>query len=229
MSESPEQAPPEAFLWNELHPAEQIPERPLQDVCESVSLPLDATFAFVLVLPERIKLQIFEHAAQGVMCELDALPEPIPEPVTMQLADAAPEEACTQQPCSPGVGIIQEQAGILIGRVYRDPSGFLYTVVTAAIPVEDAEASIAQVKLRASSWPPIWQELLKDQELQIIGWYHSHPGYGIFLSATDRQTQNTYFAAPWQLALVVDPIREEFGAFAGITPESLDPAAVISI
>jgi proteasome lid subunit RPN8/RPN11 len=26
----------------------------------------------------------------------------------------------------------------------------------------------------------------------IIGWYHSHPGYGIFMSDTDIQTQSRF-------------------------------------
>ncbi|KAG8347086.1 putative metallopeptidase [Trypanosoma vivax] len=41
-----------------------------------------------------------------------------------------------------------------------------------------------------------------------IGWYHSHPGYGCFLSRTDVDTQRLSQAAqdPW-LAIVIDPVR----------------------
>jgi len=42
----------------------------------------------------------------------------------------------------------------------------------------------------------------------VCGWYHSHPGYGCWLSGIDVQTQMTYQAhqEPF-LAVVIDPIR----------------------
>jgi len=63
----------------------------------------------------------------------------------------------------------------------------------------------------------------------LVGWYHSHPGYGCWLSGVDVNTQmtNQMFMEPW-LAVVIDPTRTctagkvELGAFrsypAGYTP-----------
>jgi COP9 signalosome complex subunit 5 len=53
-----------------------------------------------------------------------------------------------------------------------------------------------------------------------VGWYHSHPGYGCWLSGIDvnTQMQNQQFQEPW-LAIVIDPVRTissgkvEIGAF----------------
>ncbi|MCS7142662.1 MAG: Mov34/MPN/PAD-1 family protein [Aigarchaeota archaeon] len=43
-------------------------------------------------------------------------------------------------------------------------------------------------------------------ELYIVGWYHSHPGFGVFLSQIDVQTQLNYQAMyPKAIALVIDP------------------------
>ena len=41
-----------------------------------------------------------------------------------------------------------------------------------------------------------------------LGWYHSHPGYGCWLSGIDVGTQmlNQQYQEPW-VAIVVDPIR----------------------
>lgn len=41
-----------------------------------------------------------------------------------------------------------------------------------------------------------------------IGWYHSHPGYGCWLSGIDVSTQilNQTFQEPF-VAIVVDPVR----------------------
>lgn len=37
---------------------------------------------------------------------------------------------------------------------------------------------------------------------RIVGWYHSHPRFGIFLSAHDIAIQTVYFGQPWQVAYV---------------------------
>ena len=51
------------------------------------------------------------------------------------------------------------------------------------------------------------QQLLNGKnEENIVGWYHSHPGYGCWLSGIDVSTQslNQGFQDPY-LAIVVDP------------------------
>ncbi len=52
----------------------------------------------------------------------------------------------------------------------------------------------------------------------LAGWWHSHPNLGIFYSQTDKNTQREIWRAPWQIGIVVDPIRNDFGVFQG--PES---------
>ncbi|MFX1273408.1 MAG: hypothetical protein ACFFBP_09230 [Promethearchaeota archaeon] len=46
-----------------------------------------------------------------------------------------------------------------------------------------------------------------------IGWWHSHPGFGCFLSHIDIATQKDIFFQPYHVALVVDPIRNELAFF----------------
>ena len=44
--------------------------------------------------------------------------------------------------------------------------------------------------------------------LYIVGWYHSHPGFNVFLSAIDLETQKRYqMLFPKAVALVVDPLK----------------------
>ncbi len=48
-----------------------------------------------------------------------------------------------------------------------------------------------------------------------VGWYHSHPGLGVFLSGHDLFIQRGFFGDQlWYIALVVDPISKEQGVFA---------------
>jgi len=47
---------------------------------------------------------------------------------------------------------------------------------------------------------------------RIVGWYHSHPGHGLFLSQTDVQTHMQFCQfSPYAVSLVADPQSEEFG------------------
>jgi hypothetical protein len=49
--------------------------------------------------------------------------------------------------------------------------------------------------------------------LKIVGWYHTHPDFGIFLSDRDRFIQEHFFSSPGQIAHVIDPIRKLEGVF----------------
>jgi len=63
---------------------------------------------------------------------------------------------------------------------------------------------------------------LEDYMLQInknypdllrLGFYHTHPGYTVFLSGTDIRTFKGIFKEDWQIAMVVDPINQDEGIF----------------
>jgi hypothetical protein len=60
-------------------------------------------------------------------------------------------------------------------------------------------------------------ELQADRpDLKIIGWYHTHPNdLGVFMSATDRRTQELYFNKPGDFAIVLNPQRCHSQAFLG--------------
>jgi proteasome lid subunit RPN8/RPN11 len=73
-----------------------------------------------------------------------------------------------------------------------------------------------------------WKEMLDSadklleqspqRELQIIGWYHTHPnGLQVFMSGTDRDTQSRMFAHDWQFAVVLNPQKQRWRAFFGHT------------
>ncbi len=47
---------------------------------------------------------------------------------------------------------------------------------------------------------------------RIVGWYHSHPGHGLFLSQTDLDTHMRFYQfSSYAVSLVVDPRSQEFG------------------
>ena len=69
---------------------------------------------------------------------------------------------------------------------------------------------IAQDK---SELAEINRELDKCPELDVLGWYHSHPRIGIFLSRADIFIHREFFNHPNQVALVVDPYTMKKGFY----------------
>ena len=106
-----------------------------------------------------------------------------------------------------------EVCGVLVGEVYRDTIGpFVY--VEASVRGEHAGNQMAQVTFTAETWNHIQAVLDRDHpHLRIVGWYHTHPGFGIFLSPMDLFIHENFFNHPEQLALVYDPLRGDEGVF----------------
>jgi proteasome lid subunit RPN8/RPN11 len=106
-----------------------------------------------------------------------------------------------------------EVCGVLVGNVYHDASG-PYLYVEASIKGENAAGKTAQVTFTAETWNHINDEMERHYPgKKILGWYHTHPGFGIFLSEMDLFIQNNFFPEPWQVAYVYDPKSGEDGLF----------------
>jgi proteasome lid subunit RPN8/RPN11 len=106
-----------------------------------------------------------------------------------------------------------EICGVLVGKLSKDAGGPFVTI-TEAIRGEAATNKFAEVTFTHETWAKINHEMdTKYTQLNIVGWYHSHPDFGIFLSDRDMFIQQHFFSGPGQLAFVVDPIRHAEGVF----------------
>jgi proteasome lid subunit RPN8/RPN11 len=106
-----------------------------------------------------------------------------------------------------------EVCGVLVGDVYRDDSG-PWLHVEDAIEGDHAAERAAQVTFTAETWAHIQEVMDREHpDEKILGWYHTHPGFGIFLSEMDQFIQENFFPLPWQVALVYDPKAGEEGVF----------------
>ncbi|KAH7826834.1 putative Mov34/MPN/PAD-1 family protein [Monocercomonoides exilis] len=119
-----------------------------------------------------------------------------------------------------------EVMGILQGKV--TPNTF-YVMDAFALPVEGTETRVNagdQANSYMAQYAILSTELGRPE--QIVGWYHSHPGYGCWMSAIDVATQSLNQALDPYLAIVVDPVRTmssgrvEIGAFRTY-PEGYQP------
>jgi len=106
-----------------------------------------------------------------------------------------------------------EVCGVLVGNCYQDERGpFIY--VEAMIQGEHSDNKVAQVTFTSETWNHIQDEMDQNFDGQrILGWYHTHPGFGIFLSAMDMFIHENFFNESDQLALVYDPLKGEDGLF----------------
>lgn len=112
-----------------------------------------------------------------------------------------------------------ERGGALVGRYAIDPVGQRFIVITGVIPATAAPASSTHITIRQEDWLAIHQRLAELPSVRLLGWYHSHPGLGVQMSSTDRDTQRRIFAADWQVGLVVDPSNHAFQFYVGATAE----------
>lgn len=106
-----------------------------------------------------------------------------------------------------------EVCGVLVGNVYRDETG-PYLYISDVIRGTQAAGRATQVTFTADTWTHI--QTTMDQKFaddRIVGWYHTHPNFGIFLSGMDLFIQENFFNLSWQVALVYDPIGGDEGVF----------------
>ena len=109
--------------------------------------------------------------------------------------------------------------GYLIGNIL-EWNGKFYIIIEEILfllgAVHSDKFSTSQIEGTAGKYDKRFQRLKKKREndnLRIVGWWHSHPGFGCFLSTTDLKTQEFFFPESYQVALVVDPHKDELEFF----------------
>jgi len=112
-----------------------------------------------------------------------------------------------------------EVFGYLIGSIHKwnDKN---YIVIEEQLfligAVHSDKYSTSQIEGTAGKYEKKFQKLKRkknNEELRIVGWWHSHPGFSCFLSRTDLHTQEFFFPESYQVAFVVDPIKEELAFY----------------
>lgn len=107
----------------------------------------------------------------------------------------------------------RELGGVLVGRLPE----YGPAQVNAAIPALEAVGHRMNVTFTHDVWESVLEQVESDYPGQrIVGWYHSHPGFGIFLSEYDSFIQANFFSDPRMVALVVDPLAGRRGWFSYI-------------
>jgi proteasome lid subunit RPN8/RPN11 len=106
-----------------------------------------------------------------------------------------------------------EVGGVMLGEAYKYYSR-TFVEITGSIPALEAKSGAAHVEFTNETWEKMEQErAARYNNKRVVGWYHTHPGFGLFMSPADVFIHTQTFHQPFQVALVLDPVHENFKFF----------------
>ncbi|MBD5525391.1 MAG: hypothetical protein HDR04_13435 [Lachnospiraceae bacterium] len=116
-----------------------------------------------------------------------------------------------------------EQAGIIIGKYYRDISvhdEVIWGDVIAVIPSDSdlVNATFENIDITAQAWGKMYEDAEEyiSQGMQVLGWYHTHlDNINTRFSALDRSTQKKSFTFDYSFGVVFNPNQKKWSAFYG--------------
>ena len=113
-----------------------------------------------------------------------------------------------------------EHGGFLIGRKRNLKSLEEYEIlVERFVPIPQRNEA-SRLVISAEHWDTVSQALEKaGRREQIVGWVHTHPGFGVFLSSFDKEQHERFFPEPWQIAYVIDTHNQARAAYHMVNHE----------
>lgn len=106
-------------------------------------------------------------------------------------------------------GVPMEVMGLMLGQFVDD-----YTINCVDVFAMPQSGTTVSVEAVDHVFQTAMLEMLKQtgRPEMVVGWYHSHPGFGCWLSSTDINTQSSFEALNSRaVALVVDPVQSVKG------------------
>lgn len=117
-----------------------------------------------------------------------------------------------------------EVGGVLVGEI-KDEGDEPRIEVKAIIRAMAAREKRAQITFTHDTWTQIHKQLDREYpNLQIVGWYHTHPGFGVEFSAMDKFIQENFFSGKTQIAFLTDPLGGDTAILCN-GAEGLEPLA----
>ena len=102
-----------------------------------------------------------------------------------------------------------EICGVLVGRFCEDDEG-PFVLVEDIIRGTATRQGGVHVTYTQETWTEIHRVMEEEHpKSEIVGWYHSHPGFGVTFSENDLFIQKNFFAASGQIGFVIDPLGGE--------------------
>ncbi len=124
-----------------------------------------------------------------------------------------------------GIDLDTEVGGGLAGRWRIDPRTHEhFVVVEAVLPAKHTRQGSAYLTFTQDTLVALHYELeARFPGKRLVGWYHTHPRMGVFLSGYDLWLHEHFFPEAWQIALVIEPYSATGGFFVRPTQGQLNP------
>jgi proteasome lid subunit RPN8/RPN11 len=123
-----------------------------------------------------------------------------------------------------GSDLDNEVGGWLVGKHCIDhETNQRFIVIDTVLPGEHTEQGPAHMTFTGDSQIAMHNHLENNLPGKVLlGWYHTHPRMGVFLSKWDIWLHQNFFPEKWQVALVVEPHSSTGGFFIRQEDGSLD-------
>lgn len=165
--------------------------------------------------PERMRIPL--HRSERWMADRESPDQPhLPVFMTQTAYEAINQHANTD--------LDNEVGGWLAGRWCQDTkSSKDFVVVEALLPAQQVRSGSTFLTFTHDSQVAMLAALEERfANKGIVGWYHTHPRMGIFLSGYDLWLHDHFFPHPWQIALVVEPHGHSAGFFVRDKDNEMD-------
>lgn len=190
-------APPAA------EPAEAEPRVEVGEAIEEPETPVAA--AETIIRPSRARVRVAGRQL------------PVGHPTWAAVDIIMDEPAFRQAQAHALSSMSREVAGVLVGpRPEKQPDGRYLVHVIDTIVAKHTVMQGASVTYTPESWRYLndtLNERYPDETAVMVGWYHTHPGFGIFLSGMDLFIHQNFFTQIWHVAYVLDPQARTSGFF----------------
>ncbi len=207
VEESSEEDPPDVAVAE----TELVYPEIEEEVIEKVEPLPDAPAAFPEIIPSKARVRVAG----------ERLPLGHPTWAAVDILMDEPAFRATQAHALSSLH--REVAGVLVGRrPEKQPDGRYLVHIFDTIVAKHTVMQGASVTYTPESWRYLNDTLAErypDETAVMVGWYHTHPGFGIFLSGMDLFIHQNFFTQIWHVAMVLDPRARTSGFFCWDRPK----------
>jgi len=103
---------------------------------------------------------------------------------------------------------LSEIGGFLLGHVFPQNDTYELAIATF-IPITPEQNDRYTVKFGDEAWVELDDAMKEFPSQRLVGWFHTHPGHGLFLSNADIKVHSNTFLKPYHFAMEIDPVTPE--------------------
>ena len=100
---------------------------------------------------------------------------------------------------------LPEIGGFLLGNVYPDKKDTYQISIEHFVEITPDSNNNVTLKFGDKAWDELHNAQQEHKGMKVVGWFHTHPGHGLFLSQMDINEHFELFQERYQVALEIEP------------------------